>query len=162
MANKWKQWQTIILGSKITADGDCSHEIKRCLLLGRKGITNLDTILRSGDIILLTKVCLVKAIVFPVVKYECESWTIKQAEHWKLMVWTVVLEKPLESSLDFKETQPVNPKENQSWIFTERTDAEAEAPILYSWYKEPIYYKRPWCWERLKAGGEGDDGGWDG
>ena len=70
----------IFLGSKITADGDCSHEIKRCLLLGRKAMTNLDSILKSRDIILPTKVCLVKAMVFPVVIYGCESWTIKKAE----------------------------------------------------------------------------------
>ena len=72
------------LGSKITADGDCSHETKRCLLLGRKVMTNLDSILKSRDIILLTKVCLVKAMVFPVVMYGCESWTIKKAYHWKI------------------------------------------------------------------------------
>ena len=71
----------IFLGSKVTADGDCSHEIKRCLLLGRKAVTNLDSILKSGDITLSTKVCLVKAMVFPVVMYGCESWTIKKAEH---------------------------------------------------------------------------------
>ena len=71
----------IFLGSKITADGDCSHEIKRCLLLGRKVVTNLDSILKSRDITLLTKVCLVKAMVFPVVMYGCESWTVKKAEH---------------------------------------------------------------------------------
>ena len=71
----------IFLGSKITADGDCSHEIKRCLLLGRKAMTNLNTVLKSSDITLLTKVYLVKAMVFPVVMYGCESWTIKKAEH---------------------------------------------------------------------------------
>ena len=70
----------ILGGSKITADGDCSHEIERCLLLGRQAVTNLDSILKSRDIILSTKVCLVKAIVFPVVMYGCESWTIKKAE----------------------------------------------------------------------------------
>ena len=70
----------IFLGSKITADGDCSHEIKRCLLLGRKAMTNLDTVLKNRDVTLLTKVCLVKAMVFPIVVYECESWTIKKAE----------------------------------------------------------------------------------
>ena len=70
----------IFLGSKITADGDCSHEIKRCLLFGRKTMTNLDNILKSRDIILLTKVCIFKAMVFPVVMYECDSWTIKKAE----------------------------------------------------------------------------------
>ena len=88
------------LGSKITADGDCSHEIKRCLLLGRKAMTNLDSILKSRDIILPTNVHLVKAIVFPVVMYRCESWTIKKTKH---CFWTVVLEKSLESPLDWKE-----------------------------------------------------------
>ena len=84
MGKQWKQWDFIFLGSKITAYGDCSHEIKRHLLLGRKAMTNLDSILKSRDIILQTKVCLVKAMVFPVVIYECESWTIKKAEHWRI------------------------------------------------------------------------------
>jgi len=91
----------IFLGSKITADGDCSHEIKRCLLLGRKAMTNLGSMLKSRDITLLTKAHLVKAMVFPVVMYGCESWAIK-------------LEKTLESPLDCKEIQPVHPKGNQS------------------------------------------------
>ena len=81
MGKQWKQWQTIFLGSKITADVDCSHEIKRCLLLGRKAMTNLDSILKSRDITLPTKLCLVKPMVFPVVMYGCENWTIKKAEH---------------------------------------------------------------------------------
>ena len=71
----------ILLGSKITVDSDCSHEIKRHLLLGRKAMTNLDRVLKSRDTTLLTKMCIVKAMVFPVVMYECESWTIKKAEH---------------------------------------------------------------------------------
>ena len=83
MEKQWKQWLTIFLGSKITADGDYSHEIKRQLLLGRKVMTNLDSILKSRDITLPTKVRLVKAMVFPVVMYGCESWTIKKAEHWR-------------------------------------------------------------------------------
>ena len=99
----------IFLGSKITADGDCSHEITRHLLLGRKAITNLDSILKSRDITLPTKVCIIKAMVFLVVMYGCESWTIKKVERWYF--WTVVLEKTLESSLDFREIQPVHPKE---------------------------------------------------
>ena len=82
MGKWWKQWQTIFLDSKITVDGDCSHEIKRCLLLGRKVKTNLDSILKSRNITLPTKVCLVKATVFPVVMYGCGSWTIKKAEPW--------------------------------------------------------------------------------
>ena len=118
------------LGLQITADGDCSHEIKRCLLLGRKAMTNPDSILKSRDITLPTKVCLVKALVFPVVMYECESWTIKKAKQLQ-WVWTVVLEKTLESPLDCKEIQPVNLKGSQPWIFIGGTDVEAEAPILW-------------------------------
>ena len=101
---------SIFLGSKITADGDCSHEIKRSLLLGRKVTTNLDSILESRDITLPTKVRLIKAMFFPVVMYGCES---------------VVLEKTLESPLDCKEIQPLHPKGDQSWVFIGRTDAEA-------------------------------------
>ena len=118
----------IFLGSKITADGDCSHGIKRCLFLGRRAITNLDSILKSRDITLSTKVHLDKAMVFPVVMYGCENWTIKKAECWR--THALVLEKTLESPLDCK-FKPVNPKGHQSWIFTGRTDAEAEAPILW-------------------------------
>ena len=84
MGKQWKQWLTLFLGdSKITADGDCSHEIKRCLLLGRKAMTNLDSILKIRGITLPTDVHLVKAMVFPVVMYGCESWTLKKAEHQK-------------------------------------------------------------------------------
>ena len=93
----------IFLGFKITADGDCSHEIKRFLLLGRKVMTNLDSILKSRDITFPKKVRLVKAVLFPVVMYGCESWTIEKAECQKLMLWTVVLEKTLESPLAWKE-----------------------------------------------------------
>ena len=103
----------IFLGSKITADGDCSHEIKRHLLLGRKAMINLDSILKSRDITLPTKVHLVKAMVFPVVMYGCESWTIKKAERRRINAFEL-LEKTLESPLDSKEIQPVHPKENQS------------------------------------------------
>ena len=81
MGRQWKQWLTIFLGSKITADGDYSHEIKRRLLLGRKAMTNLDNVLKNRDITLPTKVHIVKAMVFPVVMYGCENWTIKKAEH---------------------------------------------------------------------------------
>ena len=84
MEQQWKQWQTIFLVSKVTVDGDCSHEIKRCFLLERKAMTNLDSILKSRDIILLTKVHLGKAMVFPAVMYGCESWTIKKAECWRI------------------------------------------------------------------------------
>ena len=102
------------LGSKITVDGDCSHEIKRRLLLGKKVMTNLDSILKSRDITLPTQVCLVQAMVFPIVIYGCESWTIKKAECQRIDAFgTIVLEKTLESSLDSKEMKPVNSKGNQ-------------------------------------------------
>ena len=131
MGKQWKQLRDFILGaSKITANGDCSHEIKRRLLLGRKAKTNLDSNLKSRDITLPTKVCLVKAMVFPVVMYGCESWTTKKAEHQRIDAF-VVLEKTLESPLYCKEIQPVNPKGNQSWIFIGRIDAKAETPILW-------------------------------
>jgi len=106
------------LGSKITSDSDCSHEIKRHLLLGRQVMTNLDSILKSRGITLLTNVRIVKALVFLVVTYECESWTTKKAEHWRTDAFEMVLEKTLESPLNCKEIQPVHPKENQPWIFT--------------------------------------------
>ena len=105
----------IFLDSKITADGDYSHEIKRHLLLGRKVMTNLDNILKSRDITLLTKVCIVKAMVFPVVLYGCESWTIKKTEHGRTNAFVLwCLEKTLESPLDCKGIQPVHPKGDQS------------------------------------------------
>ena len=133
-----KQWQTFIFsGSKITADSDCSHEIKRLLLLGRKVMTNLNNILKSGDITLPTKVHLVKAMVF-LNSHVC-MWELDYKESWALRnwcFWAVVLEKTLESPLDCKEIQPVNPKGNQSRIFIGRTGAEAEAPIIW-----PLYAK---------------------
>ena len=105
----------IFLGSKITADGDCSHEIKRRLLLGRKAMTNLDRILKSRDITLPTKVRLVKAMVFPVVMYGCESWTIKKAERRRIDAFELWCSRRLcERPLDCKEIQPVNAKGNQS------------------------------------------------
>src|SRR5574340_1126018 len=122
----------ILGGSKITADRDCSHEIKRCLLLGRKVMTNLDSIFKSRDITLPTKVHLVKAMVFPAVMYGCESWTAKKAEHRRIDAFgTVVLEKTLESSLDCKEIQPVHSEGDQPWDFFGRNDAKAETPVLW-------------------------------
>ena len=122
----------IFWGSKITADGDCSHEIKRRLLLERKVMTNLDSIFKSRDITLTTKVRLVKAMVFPVVRYGCESWTVKKAERrridtFELWCWRILFESPL----DCKEIQPVHPEGDQSWVFIGRTDAETETPILW-------------------------------
>ena len=103
----------IFLGSKITADGHCHHAIKRRLLLGRKAMTNLDSILKSRDITLPTKVCLVKAMVFPVAMYGYESWTIKKAEHRRTDAFELWCWRRLESPLDCKEIKPVNPKGNQ-------------------------------------------------
>ena len=120
----------ILGGSKITADGDCSHEIKRRLLLGRKVMTNLDSILKSRDITLSTKVHLVKATVFPVVMYGCESWTIKRAEcqriaAFELWCWRRLLRVPWRA-------KRVHPEGDQSWVFTGKTDVEAETLILWS------------------------------
>ena len=140
----------IFLGSKITADGECSHEIKRHLLLWRKAMTNLDSILKIRDIILPTKVRLFKAVVFPVVMYACEIWTIKDG--WGLKnwcFWIVAVEKTLESPLDCKKIKPVHPKGNQSWIVIGRTDAEAETPNLW-----PLDAKNWLIWKDSDAGND--------
>ena len=131
MGKQWKRWETLYFGAPKLLH-DCSHEMKRRLVLGRKALINLDSILRSRDITLPTKVHLVQAMVFPVVMYGCESWTIKKAECWRidsfeLWCWRRLFESPL----DYKEIQPVHPKGDQSWIFIGRTDAEAEALIVW-------------------------------
>ena len=134
MAKRWGTVRNFIfLGSKITADGDCSHEIKRRLLLGRKAMTNLNGILKSRDITLLTNVGLVKAMVFPAVMYGCESWTINKVQRqriyaFELWCWRRFLRVPWTA---WKSSQSISPKGNQSWIFIGRTDAETEAPILW-------------------------------
>ena len=135
MGNRWGNSGTvsdfIFLDSKITADGSCSHEIKRCLLLGRKVMTNLDSIFKSRDITLPTKVCLLKAMVFPVVVYGCESWTVKKAERQRIDAFELWCWRRLLSPLHCKEIQPVSSKGDQSWVSIGRTDAEAETPILW-------------------------------
>ena len=148
------------LGCKITADGDRSHEIKRHLLLRRKAMTNLDSILKSRDITLLTKVFLVKGMVFPIVVCRCEIWTIKKAEHvsinaFELWCWKRLLRVPWTA-------RTVNPKGNQSWIFTGRTDAEVETPLLWppdvkNWLigKDPDAGKD---WSRRRRNNRGRDG----
>ena len=143
----------ISLGSKITADGDCSHQIKRQLLLGRKAMTNLDSILKSGDNTLLPKVCVVKAIIFPVVIYGCENWTIKKAECWridafKLWHWRRFLRIPWTAR-----------RSNQSILKEISPEYSLEGLMLK--LKFP-YFGQPWCWERLRAGGEGDNRRWCG
>ena len=121
----------IFLGSKITADGDCSHEIKRCLLLGRKVMTNLDSILKSRDITLPTEVHLVKDMVFPVVMNGCESWTVKKAERRRIDAFDLWCWRRLESPWDCKEIQPVHSEGYQPWDFFGRNDAKAETPVLW-------------------------------
>ena len=118
----------LFLGSKITVDGDCSHEIRRWLLLGRKAMTNLDSVLKSRNVTLPTKVHIVKAMVFPVVMYGSESWTIKKTEHQRvdaleLWCWRRLLKVPWTAK---------RYQEDKSWIFTGRTDVEAEAPVFWS------------------------------
>ena len=180
MSNRWGNKETVrdfFLGggscSKITADGDCSHEIKRQLLIGWKAMTNLDSILKSWDITLLIKVHLVKAMAFPVVMYAFtyrvglyytyielnskESWVLK---NWYF--WAVVLEKTLESPLDCKEIQPVHPKGNQSWnIHWKDWCWSWSLNSLATRCEELTHLKISWCWERSKVGGEGDNRGWD-
>ena len=151
----------IFLASKITADGDCSHEIKRHLLLGRNVMTN--SILKSRDITLPTKVHLVKAMVFPVVMYGCESWTIKKAECWRidtfeLWCWRRLLRVPWTArranQYILKEISPECHWKDWCWSWNSNT--------LATWCEELTHLQRPWCWERLKVGGEVDDRGWDG
>ena len=161
MGKQWKHWQTIFLGSKITADGDCSQEIKRHLLLGRKAMTNLDSIFKNRDITLPTKAHLVKAMVF--VMYGCESWTTNKAEHWRidafeLWCWRRLLRVPWTTR-----------RSNQSILKEISPEYSLEGLMLKlklqsfaTWWEGLTRWKRPWCWKRLKVGGEGDDRGWDG
>ena len=159
--SSWKP-KNVDLNNHIYADGDCSHEIKRRLLLGRKVMTNLDSIFKSRDITLPTKVHLVKAMVFPVVMYGCEE--LDREESWALKnwcFWTVVLEKTLESPMDCKEIHPVHPKGNQSWVIIGRTDAEAETPVLWPPHaKSWLIWKDPDAgrdWGQEEKGTTGDE-----
>ena len=132
MGKQWKHWLTLFLGgSKITADGDCSHEVKRRLLLGMKVMTNLDNIFKSRYITLPTKVHLVKAMVFPVVMYGCESWTVKKAEHRRIDAFELWCWRRFLSPLDCKEIQPVHSEGDQPWDFFGRNDAKAETLVLW-------------------------------
>ena len=145
----------LFLGSKITADGDCSHEIKRCLLLGRKAMIKLHRILKSRDIILSTKVCVDKAMSFPVVMYRCESWTIRKAkcrsiDALELWCWRRLLRVPWTTR-----------RSNQS-ILKEFSPEYSLEGLMATWCEKLTHWKRPWCWERLKAKGEGGSRGWNG
>ena len=146
MGKQWKQCQTLFWGApKITADADCSHEIKRCLLLGRKVMTNLDSIFKSRDITLPTKVCLVKAVVFPVVMYGCESWMVKKAEHWRidafeLWCWRRLLRVPWTT----KRSKQVHPKGDQSWVFVWKNwCCSWNSNTLATSFEELTHWKRP-------------------
>ena len=149
-------------GSKITADGDCSHEIERRLLLGRKVMTNLDSILKSRDITLSTNVRLVKAMVFPVFMYGCDSWTIKKAEHrrtdaFKLWCWKRLFQVPWTAR---RSNQSIL-KEISPGCSLERLMLKLNLQYLVTWCEELTLLKRSWCWERLRVGGEVDDRGRD-
>ena len=150
-------------GSKIPVDNDCNHEIKRHLLLGRKAITNLVSVLKSRDITLPTKVRIVKAMFFPVVMYGCESWTLKKAEHWRTDVFKLWCWRRLVSLLDCKEVEPASPKGNQTSQSKRKSSPEYSLEGLMLKLKFQYFghlmqrtdsLERPWCWERLKAGGE--------
>ena len=152
----------LFLGYKITSDGDCGHEIKRHLLLVRKDMTNLDSILKSRDITLLTKVRLVKTMIFPVVMYRCESCTMKKAECqrtdafelwcWRRLLWVPWTARRSNQSI-LEEISPGYSLKDWCWSWNSNTLATS--------CKELTRLKRSWCWERLRAG-EGDNRGWDG
>ena len=164
MANRWRNngnsdKDFIFLGSKITADGDCSHEIKT-LAPWKKSMTNLDSILKSRDIIFPTKVCLVKAMVFSVVKYACESWTIKKAEYRRMMLLNCGVGEDSWDSLGLQGDQ-TSQSSRKSVLNIHWKDWSWNSNALATCCEELTHLKRPWCWERLKARGEGDDRGGD-
>ena len=163
MGKQWKQCQTLFLGAPKSLQKVISHEIKRCLLLERKVMTNLDSIFKNRDITLPKKVCLIKAMVFPVVMYGCESWTVKKAEHrridaFELWCWRRLLRVPWTAR-----------KSNQSILKVigpgcslEGMMLKLKSSTLATSCKKLTHWKIPWCWEGLRAGGEGEDRGWDG
>ena len=166
MANRWgnngNSERLYFRGLQITADGDCSHEIKRCLLLGRKAIIDLDSILKSRDIILPAKVHLVKTMIFLVVMYGCESWTIKKAERqridaFELWCWRRLLRVPWTAG---RSNQSIL-KEISPGCSLEGMMLKIKLQYLATWCEELTHLKGPCCWERLKEGGEGDDRRWD-
>ena len=163
MGKQWKQCQTLFLGSKITADGDCSHEIKRHLLLGRKVMTNLDGIFKSRDITLPTKVRLVKAMVFPVVIYGCESWTVKKAEHrridaFELWCWRRLLRVPWTARRSHQSIL----KETSPGCSLEGLMLRLKLQYFSHLMRRVDSLEKTLSWEGLGTGGEGDDWGWDG
>ena len=163
MEKQWKRDDFILGGYKITADCGCSHEFKRCLLLGRKVMTHLDSLFKNRDNALPTKFHLVKGMVFSVVMYACENWTLKKAEHWRidafeLWCWKRLLRVPWMARRSnqsiLKEISPGCSLKDWCWSWNSNT--------LATWCEELTHLKRPCCWERSKVRGEGDDRGWDG
>ena len=153
----------IFLGSKVTADGDCSNDIKRCLLLGRKAMTNLDSNIKKQRHYFSNKGPSSQSYGYS--SSHAWMWELDYKKSWVLKnwcFWTVVLEKTLESLSDCKEIQPVQPKGNQSWLFIGRVCWSWSSNTLAAWCEEQTHWKRHWCWERLWALGEEDDRGWDG
>ena len=163
MGKQWKHWQTLFFWApKSLQMVTAAMKLKDACSLEEK-LTNLDSTLKSRDITLPTKACLVKAMIFPVVTYGCQSWTKKKAEHWRIDVfelwcWRRLLRVPwtakrLNQSI-LNEISPDILRKDGCWSWNSNT--------LATWCKELTHLKRPWCWKRFKAGGEGDDRGWDG
>ena len=160
MGRQWTQCQTLFLGgSKISADGDCSHEIKRCLLFGRRAMTIPGIIKKKekSDITLPSKAHIVKAMVFPLAMYGCENWTLKKAECqridvFELWCWRRLLRVPW-TALRRKSRVNIHCKD-WCWSWSSNT--------LATWWDEPTYWKRLWCWESLMTKGEGGSRWWDG
>ena len=162
MGKQWKQWETLFWGgSKITTGGDWSHEIKRHLLLGRKVMTDLDSILKSRDITLPTKVPVVKAMVFPVVTYGYDIWKIRKMSAKELMVLNCGVGEDSWESLGLQ-GDPTSPSQRKSTLNIHWKDWCWISNTLTTWCEELTHWKRPWCWVRMRAGGEGHDRGWDG
>ena len=160
MGKQWKLSDFILGGSKITADGDCSHEIKRCLLLGSKVMTNLDSILKSRDITLPTKVRLVKAMVFPVVMYGYESWTVKKAECWRTDAFELWCQRRLLGvPWTSRRSNQSTLKEISPGVHWKDWCSSWNSSTLVTSCKELTHWKRPWCCEGLGVGREGDDRG---
>ena len=165
MGKQWNQWQTIFWGSKITADGDCSQEIKRHLLLERKVITNLDTIKKQKHCF-TTKGLSIQGYGFP--SSHVWMWELDYKESWAVKnwcFWTVVLENTLENPLDLYNKEILGDSTSQSWrksVLNIQWCWSCNSNTLATWCEEPTHWKRLWCWERLKAEGERDDRRWDG
>ena len=159
MANRWEKMETVVdfifLGSKVTVDGECSH-----LFLGKKTMTSLDSILKSRDIPLLTKVCIMKGMVFPAVLYGCESWTTKcehlRTDAFELWSWRRLLRVSWTARRSNQSIQKeINPDYSlKEWYWSWSSN-------MTTWCKEPTHWKRPWCWERLRVGGEEDNREWN-